>query len=76
MPTGRNPRPYPGAQFTFTCPIDGLALKTTQPTLVGDLTRDAMHQGGHLHVEVDSKATCSNGHTWRLWGDILLERAE
>ena len=65
--------PY-GSTFMMRCPVDGLPLRTTQPDLVGDLARDASQIGGHLHVEFGESGTCPNGHKWRLYGDLLLER--
>ena len=71
---GRDPRPYTGSSVTFACPDDGLPLKTTQPTLIGDISQEAASRGGHLHVDVDVEGTCADGHTWRLHAEMILER--
>ena len=70
----RDEQPYAGSSITFTCPIDDLLLATTQPLLVGEVTRESASVGGHLHVEVGELVSCANGHRWRLHGDLLLER--
>jgi len=60
--------------FVFTCPLDGLALKTEIPVALGDdPTRDSQI-GKHLHLAVDVSFICLNGHEWRSRDSLTLER--
>ncbi len=68
----RPEEPYQNSSLTFTCPLDGLALKTTQPTLVGDKRKTKLAH--HVHIEFDERAVCANGHNWHLSGGLILER--
>ena len=63
----------PASRFTISCPIDGASLAVVNPTIRGDPMIDGT-PGNHLHLNVAFQATCSSGHTWRLSGDLVIER--
>jgi hypothetical protein len=70
--------------LTLTCPLDGLAL-----TVVA-VTTDPLHTisrasgvdlltlavGDHVHLVVDARGRCANGHGWQLDAPrgLILER--
>jgi hypothetical protein len=64
------------ARIPLLCPIDGTNLGAANtnitPTFLGDVARD---QDSHLHLRINARLTCSNGHTWEIVdGDIVLQR--
>jgi len=58
----------------FTCPLDGLALETEAPTVLGQNQARDSEPGRHLHLAVDAGFTCLNGHEWRCRDSLTLER--
>lgn len=61
------------ARGDLTCPIDGQPLGLPNPQLRGNIEVDGT-VGSHLHLVVNITLTCSQGHRWRIHGDLLMER--
>ena len=57
-------------RITLECPIDGTALTTNATLQLKGRSDDT-----HVHVEFPrASLTCSQGHRWRLVGDVKLVR--
>lgn len=60
------------SELTIPCPIDGLAVFAVD---LDWKRNEAEDRDSHMHIDVASTAAqCSNGHLWRLSGEILVER--
>lgn len=59
------------ATFTVTCPIDGLACFSIDMNWKRNTQRD---QESHVHIPLEAKAECANGHAWEISDVLTLTR--
>jgi hypothetical protein len=57
-------------RVTLECPIDGSALTTNAVLTIKGQPTDS-----HVHIDFPrAPMTCSQGHRWRIVGDLKLTR--
>lgn len=62
-------------RLSLDCPIDGTAVTTNRaPTTVKLPPPTDQGVGSHAHIDFDLTLSCSNGHTWHIVANVLVER--